>query len=211
MPLSSRVVIGLKWLSALSPGAISSVVAPVLLKYRVCCPRLLLAGSRAEIDPSADVSLLNGEVLLIEDSARQYSPIGDEDRRYRATEKLLAAEEEYRECLCSANELYARPLAGNYPEFRDVVFQPLAELAKVSSELCHRIENRLENWDGETFKPGELFPGRFWSSYWHYLESYSEARRCLDELRANDDPLLRFLRLRQAAARHSPSSLLLLP
>lgn len=66
-----------------SPGAISSVVAPVLLKYRVCRPRLLLAGSRAEIDPAADVALLHGEVLLIEDFARQYDPIGGEFRSLR--------------------------------------------------------------------------------------------------------------------------------
>lgn len=63
-------------LSASSPGAISPVVAPVLLKYRVCKPRLLLAGSRAEIDPAADVALLHGEILLIEDAARQYDPRG---------------------------------------------------------------------------------------------------------------------------------------
>ncbi|XP_071856263.1 uncharacterized protein isoform X1 [Bombus fervidus] len=194
-----------------SPGAISSVVAPVLLKYRVCRPRLLLAGSRAEIDPAADVALLHGEVLLIEDSARQYDPIGDTDRRYRATEKLLHAEEEYHEALCSAKELYARPLARNYPEFHDVIFQPLADLSVVTSEHCQRIRTALENWDGGTFKSGDLFPGSFWNSYWEYLESYGEARRILDELRASEDPLLHFLSLRQAAARHSPSSLLLLP
>ncbi|XP_058808892.1 uncharacterized protein LOC131674312 [Phymastichus coffea] len=198
-------------LAAVSPAAVSSAVGPVLLKYRVCRPRLLLAGSRAEVDPAADVALLHGEVLLIEDSARQYSPIGDSDRRYRTTEKLLIAEEEYRECLCSARELYARPLARNYPDFHDVIFQPLAELAKVSAELCRRIEGALDNWDAEAFKPGELFPTSFWDAYWSYLEGYAEARRTLDELQANEDPLLRFLGLRQAAARHSPSSLLLLP
>jgi len=58
---------------------------------------------------------------------------------------------------------------------------------------------------------GDLFPGPFWNSYWEYLEKYSEARRTLDELRATEDPLLHFLSLRQAAARHSPLSLLLLP
>ncbi|XP_032669575.1 uncharacterized protein LOC116843329 isoform X1 [Odontomachus brunneus] len=198
-------------LSASSPGAISSVVAPVLLKFRVCRPRLLLAGSRAEVDPAADVALLHGEVLLIEDSARQYDATGDTDRRYRATEKLLHAEEEYHEILCSAKELYARPLARRYPEFHDVIFQPLADLSRVSAEHCQRIRGALENWDGGAFKPSDLFPGTFWSSYWEYLERYSEARRTLDELRAYEDPLLDFLRLRQAAARHSPSSLLLLP
>lgn len=60
------------------------MVAPVLLKYRVCRPRLLLAGSRAEVDPAADVGLLHGEVLLIEDSARQYDPIGGESRLVRS-------------------------------------------------------------------------------------------------------------------------------
>ena len=65
-------------LAAVTPGLVSSVVAPVLLKYRVCKPRLLLAGSRAEVDPNADVALLNGEVLLVEDSAKQYNPIGGE-------------------------------------------------------------------------------------------------------------------------------------
>ncbi|XP_061928583.1 uncharacterized protein LOC133665801 isoform X2 [Apis cerana] len=198
-------------LPGVSPGAISSVVAPVLLKYRVCRPRLLLAGSRAEVDPAADVGLLHGEVLLIEDSARQYDPIGDTDRRYRATEKLLHAEEEYHEALCSAKELYARPLARNYPEFHDVIFHPLADLSAVTSEHCQRIRSALENWDGGTFKSSDLFPASFWNSYWEYLESYGEARRILDELRAFEDPLLHFLGLRQAAARHSPSSLLLLP
>ncbi|KYQ53456.1 hypothetical protein ALC60_07415, partial [Trachymyrmex zeteki] len=130
-------------LSASSPGAISSVVAPILLKYRVCRPRLLLAGSRAEIDPAADVALLHGEVLLIEDSARQFNAIGDTDRRYRATEKLLHAEEEYHEVLCSAKELYARPLARSYPEFHDVIFQPLADLSRVSAEHCQRVSNTI--------------------------------------------------------------------
>lgn len=58
---------------------------------------------------------------------------------------------------------------------------------------------------------GELFPASFWLSYWEYLEAYVEARRTLDALRAVADPLLDFLRLKQAAARHSPSALLLLP
>ncbi|XP_024945741.1 uncharacterized protein LOC107272666 isoform X2 [Cephus cinctus] len=198
-------------LPAVSPGPVSSVVAPVLLKYRVCRPRLLLAGSRAEVDPAADVALLHGEVLLIEDSARQFNPIGDTDRRYRATEKLLHAEEEYNEILCSAKELYARPLARSYPEFHDVIFQPLADLGRVSADLCHRIQRTLENWDAGSFKPRELFPASFWEAHWEYLVRYVEARRILDELRASEDPLLHFLRHRQAAARHSPSSLLLLP
>ncbi|XP_043274570.1 uncharacterized protein [Venturia canescens] len=132
-------------LPAVSPGPVSSLVAPVLLKYRVCRPRLLLAGSRAEIDPAADVALLLGEVLLIEDAARQFNPIGDTDRKYRATEKLLHAEDEYREILCSARELYARPLARNYPEFHDVIFQPLAEVSKMSAELCDRASISV-NW-----------------------------------------------------------------
>ncbi|XP_020707117.2 uncharacterized protein LOC105684468 isoform X3 [Athalia rosae] len=198
-------------LPAVSPGPISSIVASVLLKYRVCRPRLLLAGSRAEVDPAADVALLHGDVLLIEDSARQFNSIGDTDRRYRATEKLLHAEDEFREALYSAKELYARPLARSHPEFHDVLFQPLADLATISAELCQRIRGTLESWDAENFKPSDLFPSSFWEAYWEYLERYGTARRTLDQLQATEDPLLHFFRLRQAAARHSPSSLLLLP
>lgn len=63
----------------------------------------------------------------------------DTDRRYRATEKLLHAEDEFREALCCARELYARPLARSHPEFHDVLFQPLADLAIISAELCRRV------------------------------------------------------------------------
>ncbi|XP_014298945.1 rho GTPase-activating protein 20 isoform X2 [Microplitis demolitor] len=198
-------------LPAISPGPVSALVAPVLLKYRVCRPRLLLAGSRAEVDPAADVALLHGEVLLIEDAARQYNLIGDTDRRYRATEKLLHAEDEFYEILSSAKELYARPLARNYPHYHDVIFKPLADLACVSRDLSDRLQKALDSWNSETAKSSELFPASFWLSYWEYLEAYVEARRTLDALRAVADPLLDFLRLKQAAARHSPSALLLLP
>ena len=51
----------------------------------------------------------------------------------------MHAEEEYLQVLCSAKELYARPLAHNYPEFHDVIFQPLADLARVSAEFCQRV------------------------------------------------------------------------
>ena len=65
----------------------------------------------------------------------------DTDRRYRATEKLLHAEEEYLQILFSAKELYARPLAHNYPEFHDVIFKPLADLACDSVEFCQRVSH----------------------------------------------------------------------
>lgn len=68
--------------------------------------------------------------------------ITDTDRKYRATEKLLHAEEEYHEALCSAKELYARPLARNYPEFHDGIFQPLANLSVVTGEHCQRVSQQ---------------------------------------------------------------------
>ena len=80
----------------------------------------------------------------------------------------------------------------------------------VSYVLFARTVNVISN-NYPLVSPGDLFPASFWNSYWEYLESYGEARRILDELRAFEDPLLHFLGLRQAAARHSPSSLLLLP
>ncbi|XP_054008638.1 rho GTPase-activating protein 20-like isoform X2 [Hylaeus anthracinus] len=94
----------------------------------------------------------------------------------------------------------------NPPEPRPV---EITAIAPDKTQLT--IRGALENWDASTFKSSDLFPGSFWNSYWEYLESYGEARRILDELRASEDPLLHFLSLRQAAARHSPTTLLLLP
>lgn len=54
----------------------------------------------------------------------------------------MHAEEEYRETLCSAKELYARPLARKYPEFHDVIFQPLADLSRISAEHCQRVSQQ---------------------------------------------------------------------
>uniref|UniRef100_A0ABD2VXH2 DH domain-containing protein n=1 Tax=Trichogramma kaykai TaxID=54128 RepID=A0ABD2VXH2_9HYME len=198
-------------LSAVSPSPISSIVGPVTLKFRVARARILLAGSRAEVDLDADVKLLHGEVLLIEDCARLYSPLGDTDRRHRWTEKLLYAEEEYWERLSSAKDQYAKAMTRKYSEFKDILFKPLADLAKVIFDFCQRIQEWLENWPGESFKPSDLFPASLWSAYWAYLERYAEARRTLDRLEAEDSPLLRFLEQRQAAAKYSPSALLLLP
>lgn len=53
----------------------------------------------------------------------------------------MHAEEEYHEALSSVKELYARPLARSYPEFHDVIFQPLADLSRVSEEHCQRVSN----------------------------------------------------------------------
>jgi hypothetical protein len=44
--------------------------------------RLLLAGSLARVDPDADVSLLEGDILLIEDGIKPQDPRGGDSRSY---------------------------------------------------------------------------------------------------------------------------------
>lgn len=55
------------------------------------------------------------------------------------TEKLLHAEDEYRQVLKSAKELYGRPLAKNHREHYEIILKPLEDLSKISGELCERV------------------------------------------------------------------------
>ena len=55
-------------LPAASPTLVRELVAPILEEFNLKECRLLLAGSSARVDPDADVSLLEGDILIIEDA-----------------------------------------------------------------------------------------------------------------------------------------------
>lgn len=48
----------------------------MVAEYSVEEPRLLLAGSRAEVDPYASADLLEGDILLVEEGLRHFHPEG---------------------------------------------------------------------------------------------------------------------------------------
>lgn len=63
-------------LPAASPAVVRDLVAPIIEEFAVADCRLLLAGSLARVDPDADVSLLEGDILLIEDGNKPQDPRG---------------------------------------------------------------------------------------------------------------------------------------
>lgn len=59
-----------------SPVTVTELVSLLVAEYSVQVPRLTLAGSHAEVDPNADVSLLEGDILIVEEGIRTHDPKG---------------------------------------------------------------------------------------------------------------------------------------
>jgi hypothetical protein len=64
-------------------------VAPIIEEFCVADCRLLLAGSLARVDPDADVSLLEGDILLIEDGNKPQDPRGGDSQHLAVTFTLV--------------------------------------------------------------------------------------------------------------------------
>lgn len=63
-------------LGAVSSQTVWDLIQLLIAEYSVQEPQLRLAGSRAEVDPNAKVDLLEGDILLVEEGLRVYSPQG---------------------------------------------------------------------------------------------------------------------------------------
>nr|CAD7610445.1 unnamed protein product [Timema genevievae] len=142
-----------------SPMTVGELVLPLVAEFGVQKCLLLLAGSLARVDPAADVSLLEGDILLVEEGRRETNPRGECDIRFRLTEGLLHSECEYRRALGSAKELYGgafRKLMCLDEEEHRLLFGGLDLLQATSKELCAQIQAVLENWDTEKTQLGML-------------------------------------------------------
>ncbi|XP_069705740.1 uncharacterized protein [Periplaneta americana] len=201
-------------LPASSPTVVRDLIAPIVQEFELTDCRLLLAGSLARVDPDADVSLLEGDILLIEYAYRPQDSRGESDVRFRLTETLLNEEREYSASLGSAGELYGGPLkklSCLSEEEHYLLFGGLAELAVLSKGLCMQIQETLESWDPETSAIGQFFSKQFWEHYDEYQESYRKARQLLREKTATDDEFVEFCKLRRGAALDTLGTLLDLP
>jgi hypothetical protein len=70
------ILCSLLQLPATSPTAVGELVAPIVQEFALTDCRLLLAGFMARVNPEADVSLLEGDILLVEDANRPQDPRG---------------------------------------------------------------------------------------------------------------------------------------
>lgn len=66
-------------LPATSPTVVRDLIAPIVQEFALTECRLLLAGSLARVNPDADVSLLEGDILLIEDVNKPQDPRGGKE------------------------------------------------------------------------------------------------------------------------------------
>jgi hypothetical protein len=66
-------------LAATSPAAVRELVAPIMHEFALNECRLLLAGFMARVNPEADVSLLEGDILLVEGVNKPRDPRGGEE------------------------------------------------------------------------------------------------------------------------------------
>ncbi|CAB0031000.1 unnamed protein product [Trichogramma brassicae] len=181
-------------LSAVSPSPISSIVGPVTLKFRVARARILLAGSRAEVRRRRQAASRRGT------PHRGLRQTLQSSRRYRSTSPLDGEAALRRGGVLGATQQCQRSVRqGDDPQVLGIQGYPV-QTSRRSGKSHFRFLSK-----------GDLFPASLWSAYWAYLERYAEARRTLDQLEAEDGPLLHFLEQRQAAAKYSPSALLLLP
>lgn len=78
LPLSESIFSSLQ-LPATSPTLVRTLVAPIIQEFCLTKFRLLLAGSSARVNPDADVSLLEGDILIIEDANKSQDPRGGKE------------------------------------------------------------------------------------------------------------------------------------
>ncbi|XP_046988171.1 uncharacterized protein LOC124593867 [Schistocerca americana] len=201
-------------LPATSPYLVLQLAAPVLTEFGLCEYRLRLAGSKASVDPNADVSLLEGDILLI-DPPWTCSERAEGDARLRLTEQLWQGERQFSCELSAAGELWAGPLrrlpSTLSPHQHDTVFQGLAALAKAAAAFAAQIGEVVENWNPETSEVGQLFSQQLWDNFEEYQDTYRLARELLREKCAEDEEFVEICKLRRGAALHTLESLLDLP
>lgn len=201
-------------LPATSPTVVRHLVAPIIQEFSLTNFRLLLAGSLARVNPDADVSLLEGDILIIEDSNKPQDSRGESDVRFRLTETLLNEERDYSALLGSAGELYGGPLRKLCSLTADehfLLFGGLSDLAAFSKQLYSQIQEVLDSWEPEKSTVGQLFSKQFWAQYDIYQDKYRKARQLLREKTATDDEFVEFCKLRRGAAQDTLEALLDLP
>ncbi|CAH0392291.1 unnamed protein product [Bemisia tabaci] len=129
---------------------IGHIVSKIIDEFKIKDLGLSLGGSRAQVDPHAFVSLLEGDILVIEDRTPSWDPKGDEDRLFRLTEQLVAGERSFETTLRSAKEIYAgssHRLEFFIEEDYRLIFDNVSDLADASHEFSQQMADVLKNWE----------------------------------------------------------------
>ncbi|XP_057375520.1 uncharacterized protein LOC130696460 [Daphnia carinata] len=193
---------------------VRQAVQSVALELHICEFRLRMSDTLAIVSPAAEVSLLDGDTVLLEDATRVRDERGETDARFRLTEDLLDAEREFLVSLRTIYDIYARPLrklCSISDEEQKQLFGGVEPVLSVSNMLLTKLEDALAAWDPHETKIGSLFSKQFWNQFDDYFRFFTHAKELLREKQCRDEEFIEICKLRQGAALHTIDSLLDLP
>nr|XP_018906166.1 PREDICTED: uncharacterized protein LOC109036419 [Bemisia tabaci] len=193
---------------------IGHIVSKIIDEFKIKDLGLSLGGSRAQVDPHAFVSLLEGDILVIEDRTPSWDPKGDEDRLFRLTEQLVAGERSFETTLRSAKEIYAgssHRLEFFIEEDYRLIFDNVSDLADASHEFSQQMADVLKNWETDAKQIGQIFKDKYLDQFDAYLNEYGQIRRVLQEKYLSDDEFLEYHKFRQGATLLRLEDILQLP
>ncbi|XP_046638914.1 uncharacterized protein LOC124320213 isoform X2 [Daphnia pulicaria] len=189
-------------------------VQSVALELHICEFRLRMSDTLAVVSPAAEISLLDGDTVLLEDATRVRDERGETDARFRLTEDLVDSEREFLVSLRTIYDIYARPLrklCSISDEEQKQLFGGIEPILSVSNMLLTKLEDALAAWDPHETKIGSLFSKQFWNQFDEYFRFFTQAKELLREKQCRDEEFIEICKLRQGAALHTIDSLLDLP
>ncbi|XP_045029903.1 uncharacterized protein LOC116922673 isoform X1 [Daphnia magna] len=193
---------------------VRQAVQSVALELHICEFRLRMSDTLAIVSPAAEVSLLDGDTVLLEDATRVRDERGETDARFRLTEDLVDAEREFLVSLRTIYDIYARPLrklCSISDDEQKQLFGGIEPILSVSNMLLTKLEDALAAWDPHETKIGSLFSKQFWNQFDDYFRFFTHAKELLREKQCRDEEFIEICKLRQGAALHTIDSLLDLP
>ncbi|XP_066908696.1 uncharacterized protein [Halyomorpha halys] len=164
----------------------------------------------AEVDPGADVALLEAEIVIVDPR-----PVIESNEGTRGlSSNWEKSERTYISRLRSALPLYGSPLCqvGIFsPAEFSSVFGPLAALADRCQKAADQIKDILDHWEEKKGDIGSVFQQQFWDQYDNYQEIYRKSKQLLRDKWRLEEDFEELCKLRRGAAQYSLQDLLDLP
>ncbi|BES91923.1 rho guanine nucleotide exchange factor [Nesidiocoris tenuis] len=195
-----------------SPDTVLQLLEPLASEFGVSgWPEVRLAGSQAEVDPEADVSLLEAEILIVDTPPL---PTITGDRLKDLSIQWLEEEKKHVSRMRTCVPLYGSPLTNLgvlAPAEFSKICQPMAALAETCHAAITLMKELLDNWELGRSRLGEVFDEKLWNQYSTYQDSYRFAMQLIRDKSRNDDDFSELCKIRRGAAKYGLHDLLNLP
>ncbi|KAF6213037.1 hypothetical protein GE061_010751 [Apolygus lucorum] len=200
-------------LKGCSPETVSQLLEPLAAEFGIVgWPDVRLAGSQAEVDREADVSLLEAEILIV--NIPPLLPLTG-DRVKDVCSDWLEEERKHVSRLRSCLPLYGSPLTNLgvlAPTEFSKLCQPLAALAETCETAVSNMKELLDGWECDgRIRIGDVFNDKLWDQYETYQSTYRAAMQLLRDKAKNDDDFAELCKIRRGAAKYGLHDLIHLP